>query len=115
MNARPARAAALVSTLVFVLALPLSAAPAKRALTIDDVYRVKGVAEPAIARDGKSVVFTVTTTDLPKVKRWTNLWRVDADGKSARALTVLDKKDTSPAFSPDGATLAFLSTRSGTP
>ena len=115
MNVRPARAAAVALALASALALPLSAAPAKRALTIDDVYRVKGVAEPAIARDGKSVVFTVTTTDLPKVKRWTNLWRVEADGKNARALTVLDKRDASPAFSPDGATLAFLSTRSGTP
>ncbi|HYN41103.1 MAG TPA: S9 family peptidase, partial [Thermoanaerobaculia bacterium] len=110
MNRKPAFAAALLA----VAALPLAAASEKRAVTIDDLYRVKGVAEPAIAPDGRSVAFAVTTTDLPAVKRWTNLWRVDADGRNARALTVLDKRDSNPSYSPDGATLAFLSTRSGT-
>ena len=114
------RAAAL--TIAAAVAFPVAAAPAapaapapKRAFTVDDVARVKGVGEPAISPDGRSVAFAVTSTDLPAVKRWTNLWRGDADGKNGRALTVLDKRDASPAFSPDGATLAFLSTRSGTP
>ena len=113
MTGTPVRAAAIAAALA--IAFPHTAAPAKRAVTIEDLYRVKGVAEPVIARDGRSLAFTVTSTDLPAIKRWTNLWRVDSDGKNARALTVLDKRDTSPAFSPDGATLAFLSTRSGTP
>ncbi len=107
--------AILVAAIAAALALPLSAAPAKRAATIADLYAIQGVGEPVIAPDGKSLAFTVTSTDLPAVKRWTNLWRVDADGKNARALTVLDKRDASPDFSPDGATLAFLSTRSGAP
>ena len=76
---------------------------------------MKGVAEPAIAPDGRSVAFAVTTTDLPAVHRQANLWRVDADGKDARPLTVADERDSSPAFSPDGTILAFLSTRSGDP
>ena len=76
---------------------------------------MKGVAEPAIAPDGRSVAFAVTTTDLPAIRRQTNLWRVDADGKGARALTLSDKRDASPAFSPDGTVLAFLSTRAGDP
>ncbi len=112
---------AAVLAIAAVAACPLAAAPAapaapapKRAFTVDDVGRVKGVAEPVISPDGKSVAFSVTSTDLPAVKRWTNLWRVDADGKNGRALTVLDKRDASPAYSPDGATLAFLSNRSGT-
>jgi len=107
--------AILAATIAAALALPLAAAPAKRAATIADLHAMQGVGEPVIAPDGRSLAFTVTTTDLPAVKRWTNLWRVDADGKNARALTVLDKRDASPDFSPDGATLAFLSTRSGAP
>jgi dipeptidyl aminopeptidase/acylaminoacyl peptidase len=96
--------------LLAVLALP--AAPAeRRAATIADHYRVKGVAEPAIA----PVAFAVTVTDLPAVKRQTNLWRVDAAGANARALTVAEARDSSPAFSPDGTVLAFLSTRAGDP
>ncbi|MBK8596345.1 MAG: S9 family peptidase [Holophagales bacterium] len=114
-SAATASAFAATFSFALVLAPPLSAAPEKRAVTIEELLKVKGVAEPAIAPGGRSLAFTVTTTDLPAVKRWTNLWRVDADGKNARALTVLDKRDASPAYSPDGATLAFLSTRSGTP
>jgi dipeptidyl aminopeptidase/acylaminoacyl peptidase len=97
-------------------ALPFSASAAeKRAFAIADLYAVKGVAEPAIAPDGRSVAFAVTTTDLRAIRRQTNLWRVDADGKGARALTLSDKRDASPAFSPDGTVLAFLSTRAGDP
>jgi dipeptidyl aminopeptidase/acylaminoacyl peptidase len=106
---------------VTAVCLTLAAFPAlasgaeRRAATIADLYRVKGVAGPAIAPDGRSVAFAVTTTDLPAVHRQTNLWRADADGSNARALTVSDKSDSSPAFSPDGTTLAFLSTRAGAP
>ncbi len=97
MNRPLALSAALLA------ALPFSASAAeKRAFAIADLYAVKGVAEPAIAPDGRSVAFAVTTTDLPAVRRQTNLWRVDADGKGARALTLSDKRDASPAFSPDG-------------
>jgi dipeptidyl aminopeptidase/acylaminoacyl peptidase len=112
MNRRLVLCAALLGT----AALPLSTSAAEpRAATIADLYRVKGVAEPALAPDGRSVAFAMTTTDLPAIKRQTNIWRVDADGKNARALTVTDKRDSSPVFSPDGTVLAFLSTRAGDP
>jgi len=112
MNRRLALSAALFAT----TALPLSTSAAEpRAATIADLYRLKGVAEPVLAPDGRSVAFAVTTTDLPAIQRQTNVWRVDADGKNARALTVTDKRDSSPAFSPDGTVLAFLSTRAGDP
>ncbi len=110
MSRRLALSAALVA------ALPFSAVAAeKRAFAIADLYAVKGVAEPAIAPDGRSVAFALTTTDLPAIRRQTNLWRVDALGQGARALTLSDKRDFSPAFSPDGTVLAFLSTREGDP
>ncbi len=112
MNRSLALAAALLAAASFS---PSPAAAERRALTIADVYRVRGVAEPAIAPDGRSVAFAVTTTDLPAIRRQTNLWRVGADGTGARALTFSDKRDASPAFSPDGTVLAFLSTRAGDP
>jgi dipeptidyl aminopeptidase/acylaminoacyl peptidase len=110
------RRLALSAALLAAAALPLPATAAEpRAATIADLYRVKGVAEPALSPDGRSVAFTVTTTDLPAIQRQTNIWRVDVDGRNARALTFIDKRDSSPAFSPDGSVLAFLSTRAGDP
>jgi len=87
----------------------------RRAATIADLHRVKGVAEPAISPDGGRVAFTLTVTDLDAVHRQTNLWWTDADGKGARALTAADGFEWGPAFSPDGGTLAFISTRAGSP
>jgi dipeptidyl aminopeptidase/acylaminoacyl peptidase len=108
------RRLALAAALAAAASLSARAAD-KRAFTIADLYRVEGVSEPAVAPDGRSVAYVVTTTDLPKVERHSRIWRVDADGGSARALTVTDARDSSPAFSPDGSVLAFLSTRAGTP
>src|SRR6185369_13954572 len=71
------------------------------------------VADPAVSTDGRWIAYSVQTLDLTSQKSRTNLWRVDADGANARALTSSDAADTSPVFSPDGKTLAFLSTREG--
>ncbi len=94
------------------LAVPAGAA-ARRAFTIPDLYRLKNVEEPAIAPDGRSIVYKLTSSDLKAVKRWSNLWRLGPDGADDQALTYEDKVDSAPAFSADGKVLAFLSTRSG--
>ena len=84
------RSLALAAALLAAWSLPAGAA-GKRALTIADLYRVEGVSEPAIAPDGRSVAFAVTTTD-PAIRHQTNLWRVEADGTAARVLTFSDKR-----------------------
>ena len=76
---------------------------------------MKSVGEPAISPDGKTIVYSVATNDWAAKKKTTALWRVDADGANARALTAGDANDTHPLFSPDGRTLAFVSTRTGDP
>ena len=75
---------ALAAALLAAAARPPSPATAEqRAFSIADLYRIRGVAEPAIAPDGRSVAFAVTTTDLPKIERQARLWRADADGRNA--------------------------------
>jgi dipeptidyl aminopeptidase/acylaminoacyl peptidase len=101
-----------VLAILVLVAAPAAAAP-KRPFAIPDLYRLKGVEEPALAPDGRSVVYKVTTSDLKAVKRWSNLWRVRPDGAEGQALTFEEKTDSEPAFSADGKLLAFLSTRSG--
>src|SRR5262245_27226477 len=59
---------------------------------------------PDIAPDGKQVVFSYLG----------DLWVVDAKGGVARHLTMHEKHDFVPVFSPDGKHIAFSSNRHGT-
>ena len=87
---------------------------AKRAFTIEDFYRVKSLESLALSPDGKSLAFAVKTTDLPHGTTATHIWMMDAGGGNIHQLTFSDKDEKSPAFSPDGRWLAFVSGRGGT-
>jgi dipeptidyl aminopeptidase/acylaminoacyl peptidase len=105
-------------TFAFLVALgptAVVARPTQRPFTLQDLYRLKTVGSPVISPDGRWVVYTVKTTALETSKSFTNLWRVDAEGKDPTRLTTSDAVDDQPTFSPDGKTLAFISTRSGEP
>ena len=101
--------------ILFLLASAARADDSRRAFALDDLYRVKGVGEPAISPDGRTVVYTVSTNDWAAKKRTAALWRTDADGGNPRQITSGEALDEHPAFSPDGKTLAFVSTRTGEP
>ncbi len=108
----------VLRSLLFLSLAALPASPQtteKRAFTLPDFYRVAGVGEPALSPDGKTIVYAVTTGDVKAGKRTTALWRVGVDGTGARRLTFSDARDMHPLFSPDGKSLAFVSTRSGDP
>jgi dipeptidyl aminopeptidase/acylaminoacyl peptidase len=104
--------------LSFALALsmaPLVLAAAKETHPFDvrDLIAFDRVSEPRVSPDGKLVVFTLSALDLDANKRRTDLWLAAVDGSGVRRLTRHEAADTSAAFSPDGRTIYFLSTRSG--
>ena len=85
-------------------------------MTIEDNLLTVRVADPQLSPDGKWVAFVRTTTDLAAGKRNADVWLVPADGSAPpHALTRHEKTDNAPRFSPDGKSLAFVSTRAGTP
>src|SRR5512140_1992881 len=99
--------------LSLVLSLPAFAA---RPMSIEDNLLTVRVGDPRLSPDGRQVAFVRTTTDLAANKRNADVWIVPADGSAPpRALTRHEKADNAPRFSPDGKTLAFVSTRSGAP
>jgi dipeptidyl aminopeptidase/acylaminoacyl peptidase len=100
---------------VLLVCPPAPAAETGRAFTLEDLYRVKPVGDPAISPDGRTIVYSVTTNDWAAKKKTVALWRADADGANARPLTSGEARDEHPFFSPDGRTLAFVSTRAGDP
>ncbi|MBL8861766.1 MAG: S9 family peptidase [Planctomycetes bacterium] len=70
-----------------------------------------GLEEVAISPDGRDVVFTARVPG--REAAWTNdlnLWHVPADGSAAPRPITADNRavDTTPAFAPDGRSLAYL-------
>src|SRR5260221_8879949 len=85
---------------------------AKHAITFEDLIKLQRVAEPAISPDGKWVAYTVTVPDMEANRNASNIWLVATSGGQAIQLTQ-SGKDSSPVWSPDGKTIAFISSRSG--
>src|SRR5580765_4344159 len=85
---------------------------AKRLPTSGDfIYRLRSVSDPQLAPGGDWVAYTVTTVDSAKDKRDTDLWMTSWDGSQTVQLTASPERETSPRWSPDGRSLAFLSGR----
>jgi dipeptidyl aminopeptidase/acylaminoacyl peptidase len=83
----------------------------KRAFDIADYYRTASVGPPVVSDDGKKVAFTVTRYELETGTSWSEIWMMDADGGRLRQMTAGRHRDASPAFSPDGESLLFVSDR----
>jgi dipeptidyl aminopeptidase/acylaminoacyl peptidase len=76
-----------------------------------DVLRETLVMQLAVAPDGSSAVYARRTIEGGRYRR--RLWRVPMTRGRAEQITSGDN-DSHPRFSPDGKSLLFLSTRSGT-
>src|ERR1044072_4387866 len=97
------------------LAFVCTAAAAERhPFTVEDLVRMKRVADPALPPDGKTVVFAVRETDMAANRGRQDLWSLDLATKGAqpRRLTTDPENDNSPDWSHDGRYFYFISSRS---
>jgi len=89
----------------------LAAQPAA-APSIDDLINLKRAGAPAISPDGRQAAFIIRETNWDDNAYETEIWVGDAS-QPARQLTNAPKSSMQPAWSPDGAWLAFVSDRDG--
>lgn len=94
-----------------LVASPLAAQ--RRAITFDDLINLKVVGDPQAAPGGRWVAYTVSAISLQDNRGTTRIWLADVTTGETRALTAGPGSDRSPRWSPDGKTLAFISSRSG--
>lgn len=82
-------------------------------LNVRDLVRLNRLSDAQLSPDGKVVVYVLRETDMEANKGRTDLWMVSAEGGESRRLTSHEAADFHPRFSPDGQSIHFLSTRSG--
>jgi dipeptidyl aminopeptidase/acylaminoacyl peptidase len=108
-----ARIRVLVAPLVLILLAPAASWAQSRVLDDSTFMEIERVTNPAIAPDGKQIVFTRGWIDKVRDQARANLWIVDSEGTRVRELTNGAWRDSDPVWAPDGERIAFLSDRGG--
>src|SRR5687768_8189812 len=91
---------------------PLAAAE-KQPFTVDVMWSVQRVGAPVLSPDGTQVAYTVSVYDMDENRGNGDVWVLPVAGGAPRRLTTNKASDGSPAWSPDGKRLAFVSRREG--
>ena len=100
----------LPSIILIIIIAAIGHAQEKRLITFDDLYDYPQIVTLSLSSDNKHIVCEVKDYVLTNDSYSSNLWLVSVDGRAAFQFTY-GGTDASPAWSPDGITIAFISER----
>jgi dipeptidyl aminopeptidase/acylaminoacyl peptidase len=84
-----------------------------RPMSFLDLLNIPALSDPQLSPDGSEVAFVQDAPDWKENKRIGHIWRVPVSGGAPVQLTRGTRGESSPRWSPDGKTLAFLARREG--
>jgi dipeptidyl aminopeptidase/acylaminoacyl peptidase len=114
------RSVAYISTCFLIYAMtsnllnPAAVAAASHPFSIRDLLGMERIAAPQVSPDGRWVAFTVWRADLTANRGHISIHITDIQEQASFPINpAAGADDTNPRWSPDGKTLYFLSSRSG--
>jgi dipeptidyl aminopeptidase/acylaminoacyl peptidase len=91
-----------------------SESASRRAITFRDLISMHRLSDVQISPDGQRIAYTVATPDFDANRIPHDVWIVPTSGGEPRQIT-RDGTSERPRWSPDGKTIALLSSREGEP
>ena len=96
-----------------ILLATCSVASAKHPIAFEDLMKVQRISDPQVSPNGRWIAYVQGAVNLEANKTTRHIWLVPVEGGEPRQLTRGEGSDTRPRWSPDGQSLAFISTRGG--